>query len=129
MLFLRGVWRAIPSSTDSSWVGRLAQKPPDAGPLGDVGSLVASMLEKGVTRDEIARFSRIIGYETAFDVLYLIADPHDALVGLREPSEIAWGLFLTDPETSDPIEELSMLHEDILTADPDGSEMRPPPGP
>lgn len=125
-LFLRGVWRAIPDASDSSWVDRIAKIPYANKPLGDIGSLARKMLEAGLSADEIARFARIIGYETAGDLLYLIADSHDAQVGLAQPVDVSWGLFVTDPETGQPTDELALLHEDILSADPTGDEMRPP---
>jgi hypothetical protein len=127
-LFLRGVWTLIPSDQDTTWVTTLAAQPLTHQPLGDFGPLIQGMLDKGVSPRDIARLARIIGYETAFALLYHLEDP-DASYATFPPGapRVYWsGLQAFDAETDQPLEELNSLHESLLTADPTGQEMRPP---
>lgn len=65
----------VPSEDDVSWLRRVAAWPLTREPLGDYGVLVKRMLECGVSEYEIARFAKIVGYETAFNIAYLLDDP------------------------------------------------------
>ena len=126
---MRGVWAGIiPDTTDTSWVERLAAQEGDTRPLGDYGPLVRRMLEAGLTTEEIARFARIVGYEVAFGFCYHLADPVASYERFDDnQAEIAWELYRVDPETDEPVERMWGMHEILLTADPTGDEMRPPP--
>ncbi len=126
-VFLRGVWRRIiPRVDDVSWVDRLASLPASDGPLGDTGPIVRRMLSAGIPAADIARFSQIVGYETAFGLCYHLEDPVASYEGMPVGAgdRLAWGLFLVD-ETGEPCDALGMLHESILSMDPSGREMRP----
>jgi hypothetical protein len=125
-IFLRGVWSKIPDEANVSWIRRLATQPPSDRPLGDLGTLVKKMLDAGITASEIARFAKLIGYETAFGIMYLLEDPHASYEGFPpEPEKMLWRLFLIDRESGDAGEPLRALHESILSMDPSGREMRP----
>jgi hypothetical protein len=125
-IFLRGVWAKIPDEADVSWVRRVAKQPLSDGPLGDMGSLVKKMLDAGITAREIARLAKLIGYETAFGIMYLLEDPHASYEGFPpEPEQLLWRLNLIDPESEEPGEPLRALHESLLSMDPSGREMRP----
>src|SRR5262245_36216570 len=125
-IFLRGVWAKIPDEGAVSWVGRVAKQPLSDGPLGDFGALVKKMLDAGIKAQEIARFAKIIGYETAFGIMYLLGDPHASYEGFPPESEqLRWQLYLIDPESKEPGEPLRALHESLLSMDPSGREMRP----
>lgn len=125
-LFARGVWACIPDEGDVSWVARVAALPASDEPLGDFGPLVKEMLDRGVSPHSIARFARIIGYETAFGVCALLDDPQAAYDAAPEVAvEWAWGLFRVDPESGKALEPMLGSHEILLSADPSGREMRP----
>jgi hypothetical protein len=68
--FVRGAWMSIPSEDDVSWLRRIAKLPLTSQPLGDYGALIRRLLECGVSEYEIARFAKIVGYETAFGITY-----------------------------------------------------------
>jgi hypothetical protein len=128
-IFLRGVWSMIPDETDVSWVDRLAKQPLSGKPLGDFGALVKKMRDAGITVNEIARFAKLIGYETAFGIMYHLGDPNASYEGFPpEGEELRWQLYLIDPESEQPREPLLGLHESLLSMDPSGREMRPKSG-
>lgn len=124
--FVRSVWFNVPSEDDVSWVRRISMLPPaPKEPLGDYGALVKRMLDCGLTEHEIARFAKLVGYETAHGIMYLLADPSAGFPEINNPENVAWTLYQIDPKTEAPIEPLSGLHEDMLELDPSGREMRP----
>ena len=116
----------IPPTDDLAWVERAAALPVESDrPLGDLGALVRRMLDAGLEAQEIARFARIVGYETAFGLCYHLADPSASYEGFPdEDEELAWGLFLVD-QSGQPTAPLLGAHESILSMDPSGREMRP----
>ncbi|MBB3698494.1 hypothetical protein KMW28_15970 [Flammeovirga yaeyamensis] len=126
-IFLRGVWKMIPDEEKTDWVEQIAEYKLDkTEPLGDYGSLIKSMLDKGVTASEIARLCKIIGYESVFSVLYHLEDPTASFEDFDESEEtLHWGLYSIDPETEKPKEGIWSLHEYFLSMDPSGREMRP----
>lgn len=125
-IFLRGVWKAIPDEDNLSWVEQLAKSEIKDTPLGDFGSLLKEMIDKGVSPYSIARFAKIIGYETAFGICYHLDDPIASYEGFADNvEELSWGLFLVDEETYEPTESLHSLHETLLSLDPSGREMHP----
>jgi hypothetical protein len=84
------------------------------------------MLDAGITAREIARLAKLIGYETAFGIMYLLEDSHASYEGFPpEPEQLWWRLFLIDPESEEPGEALRAFHESLLSMDPSGREMRP----
>ena len=125
-VFLRGVWHSmIPRTDNTAWVERLAALPASDEPLGDLGPVVRRMLDAGVTVDDVARFARITGYETAFGLCYHLDDPHASYEDVDDDGEeLAWGLFLVDG-SGEPTKPVVGLHESILSLDPSGREMRP----
>lgn len=124
--FIRSVWFNVRSEEDSSWVQEVSRRPLKPGEcLGDFGALVKRMLDCGLTEYEIARFAKIVGYDTAAGIMYLLDDPSSGFLELRNPENIKWTLYRTDPQTEAPIEALTALHEYMLEFDPSGREMRP----
>lgn len=124
--FAAGVWACIPDQEDASWVHRVAGIAGSDKPLGDFGPIIKEMVDKGVSPETIARFAKIIGYETAFSMCYLLEDPQASIDAYSEAEgDIAWGLFRTDPESDAPIEPMGGVHEVLLSMDPSGNEMRP----
>lgn len=119
-VFVRGVWMNVPSEDDVSWVRRVAALPLTEEPLGDYGALVKRMLECGLSEYEIARFAKIVGYETAFGIAYLLDDP--AVAGNQR---VSWRLYEVDEDTQRPVKPLVGAHEEMLSMDPSGREMRP----
>lgn len=124
-VFVRGVWRKIPSEDDPSWVARIAGLPATNQPLGDFGVLVRRMLECGVSEHEIARFAKIVGYETAFGISYLLDDPSAGFADTSNPEGVSWKLYQVDEATEQPIRPLIGLYEMMLSRDPSRREMRP----
>ena len=125
-LFARGVWKKIPSENDVTWVERLSKEQLSNQPLGDFGTIINEMIEKGVSKETIARFAKLVGYETAFGLCYHLEDPVASYEGFPKTNEqITWGLFRVDPDTNEPIEGLNGIHEVLLGLVPSGREMRP----
>ena len=120
--FASGIWACIPDQNDTDWVINTANSPKTEEPCGDLGPLIKQMLDKGVPPESIARFAKIIGYETAFGICYLLEDPQAAP---DIDDEVSWGLFQTDVGTDEPIEAMNGAHELLLSLDPSGNEMRP----
>jgi hypothetical protein len=123
--FARSLWLMVPSEDDLSWVRRIAALPFKAQPLGDYGALVKRMLECGLSEYEIARFAKIVGYETAFSVAYLLEDPAAGFAANSNPEHVSWALFQTNQNVATPIAPLCGVHELLLSMDPSGREMRP----
>jgi hypothetical protein len=124
-VFVRGAWMSVPSEDDTSWVKRIAALPSTNQPLGDFGALVKRMLECGLSEYEIARFAKIIGYETAFGIAYLLDDPSAGFADTSNPEGVSWRLYQIDEATEQPIRPLIGPHELMLSMDPSGREMRP----
>ena len=82
------------------------------------------MMSKGVAPATIARFARIIGYETAHQILYYLDEPLGLSWNDNEGNEIAWRLYRVDPDSEEANEPMSPM-EFLLSADPTGREMRP----
>lgn len=115
----------VPSEEDVSWVRRVSALPLKNEPLGDFGALTKRMLDCGLSEYDIARFAKIVGYETAFGLAYLLEDPAAGFSSTSNPEKISWALYRTDGGTEQPVEPLTGLHELVLQMDPSGREMRP----
>lgn len=124
-VFVRGAWMKIPSEDDTTWVTRIATLPATNQPLGDFGVLVRRMLECGLSEYEIARFAKIIGYETAFGIAYLLDDPSAGFAATSNPEGVSWRLYQVDETTEQPTRPLIGPHEVMLSMDPSQREMRP----
>ncbi|MBT2788257.1 MULTISPECIES: hypothetical protein [unclassified Halomonas] len=125
-IFARGVWKCIPDEEDSSWVKTISEAEISKEPLGDFGAIINEMLSKGVASETIARFAKIIGYETAFRLCYHLEDPSASYDSFANDADtIAWGLFEVIPESDAPRQRLTGVHEILLSMDPSGREMRP----
>lgn len=124
-VFVRGIWRFIPSEDDTSWVDEVAATSSSSGPLGDYGTLVRKMLNAGLPAQDIARFARIVGYEVAFGICYHLGDPQASYEGFAETApEFVWDLY--EVEDGEPTSPIACVHELLLGADPSGREMSPP---
>jgi len=121
--FIQGVWEIIPDESPE-WVERVASRKGDQGPLGDYSTILRFMLDKGVPPEMIARFARIVGYETAFGLLCFAGDP--GYLNQAVDFEYNWGIRVFDPQSERIIGSLEGVYESLLTADPSGREMRPP---
>jgi hypothetical protein len=99
-------------------------------PLGDYGAIVRRMLDAGISAQDIARLSKITGYETAHGILCHLDDPNFSYEGFpEEEQQLYWGgLQAFDSETDEPVARLNGLHESLLSMDSSGREMRPPGG-
>jgi hypothetical protein len=129
---LRDVWKYIADEVDVSWVDNVAGQSADNGPLGDLPEIIRRMLSAGVSKQDIARFAKMNGYEAAFGALYILDGGtlgDDYEISDNAGREIGWHVQAFDFETEQPIDAgIRGLHESILSADPTGREMRPPAG-
>ena len=71
------------------------------GPFGDTGLAIRRMLDAGASQRDIAVAFRSVAYEAVFQTLYSLDDP-----GVDD-------------------DDVSMLYEELLTADPSGMDGRP----
>lgn len=125
-LLLRRIWPDfinIWSFKTEEWVHRqiaAAEKSPN-GHFADAGAALKRMVEAGVAANDIASLVRMVAYETAFNVMHLIDEGHDA-----EASEQSPGWILMETNTSGEItgRDVGGLHESLLTMDPSGREGR-----
>jgi hypothetical protein len=130
-IILRDIWKYIADEDDLSWIDNVASQPANDGPMGDFGEITRRMLAAGISKHDIARFAKINGYEAAFGALYILdgGTLGDDEVRDSEGKEVSWRVQAFDFETDQPIDAgIRGLHESILSTDPTGREMRPPPG-
>jgi hypothetical protein len=101
---LKQLWREnINSYMQERWIDnavRDSEQHPDA-PFADLGSTLKRLLETGATRRDLSLVARFSAYEAVFGTLYTLSDP---------------GVDNNDIE---------MMHESLLSADPSGEEGRP----
>ena len=101
---LNHIWRsAINSNLDVSQLDGVvaeAYRRPDA-PFADTGAATKRLLALGASREDICLLRRDAAYRAVFATLYALEDP---------------GVDGND---------VFMLHEDLLTADPSGLDGRP----
>ncbi|MDB3936368.1 hypothetical protein N9383_06585, partial [Granulosicoccus sp.] len=129
-IFLRGVWTCIPDEENTDWVEHIANLPVTNSSVNDYGTIIREMLDKGVSEQTIARFAKIVGYETAFGICYHLGDPNASYEGFpEEEKRIAWGLTTFDDETEEELameNQITCPHEQLMSMDPCGRWMRPP---
>jgi len=126
-IFVRGVWKIIPSEDDLSWVEKAAALQADCSPCGDYGFLIRKMLAAGISAEDIARFARIVGYKVAFQVCYHLGDPIASYEGFKDRApEFEWNLYQIQDDK--PVAPMRCTYEILLTADPSRREMRPKSG-
>ena len=111
--YLRLIWNeVINSCIDGYWIDnciRDSKQHPDA-PFSDIGPVLERLLEAGTSREDLCHIARWASYEAAYGALYFLDDP-----GIDDLTEVQ--------------DDLSMLHEELLAADPSGQEGRPEPWP
>lgn len=102
--FLIQLWdEVINSNMQERWIDnalRASDQNADA-PFADLGPALKRLLAAGVERRDLSLIARFAAYEAAFGTLYALSDP---------------GVDDNDVE---------MLHESLLAADPSGKEGRP----
>jgi hypothetical protein len=102
--FLREVWdTVINAQMRGHWIDNAiaaAQKNPQAS-FADAGEALERLLAAGASRRDISLVVRAAVYEAAFSLLYMLGDP-----GVDN-------------------DDVFMLHESLLSADPSGHEGRP----
>lgn len=102
--FLRQLWDdVINPSMQERWIDnavRASGRSPDS-PFADVGTVLTRLLAAGAARRDLSVIARFAAYEAVFGTLYALSDP---------------GVEGNDME---------MLHESLLSADPSGREGRP----
>jgi hypothetical protein len=102
--FLRQLWTDIINPPmHERWIDNAiheSERIPDA-PFADLGAALNRLLAAGASRRDLSLIARHAGYEAVFGTLYALGDP---------------GVDNNDIE---------MMHESLLSADPSGKEGRP----
>ncbi len=101
--FLDLVWQDINGSMQEHWIEnviRASENHPNA-PFADLGPALKRLLSLGASKRDLSLLARHASYEQAFSLLYHLSDP-----GIDD-------------------NEIEMLHESLLAADPSGLEGRP----
>ena len=124
-LFLRQAWKLVSDENDDSWIDNILtnyKRDPD----GDAGGrAIERLLALGADRADIVDLVRDTQYGTLFGLCYLLGDP-----GLHDEEDervrtMGWALVATDAEGEPTSQTIDSLHEDVLSMDPTGREMRP----
>jgi hypothetical protein len=100
---LKQLWNDINCAMQERWIENwiaTAKRDPKA-PFADAGLALQRLLELGASRRDLSLVARSAAYEAVFSTLYTFSDP---------------GVDDNDVE---------MLHESLLGADPSGKEGRP----
>ena len=125
-LFSLAVWTLIPDEEDLSWVDRVTKSPRTTTAGGDYqgsdyGALVQKMLDHGISKYEVARFAKIVGYNVAQQMCCCLADStiidEDSL-----PERLEWGLYKT--ENNVPTKRIDLDWE-LADLDPSRRSMKP----
>lgn len=101
--FLTQVWQDINASMKEHWINnsiREFERRPDS-PFADTGEALKRLLALGVSPRDLSLLHRDGAYQTAFAILYALSDP-----GIDN-------------------DDIEMLHESLLGADPSGMDGRP----
>ncbi|SRR5216117_2550484 len=125
-LLLRKIWSdAIDAWRDgvSNWIARYLkfQKEDPDGCFSDAGAALRRMRDVGVSETDIASVARMVAYETAFSVVYMLDYGRNEHAPKHMPG---WGLFETNQNGDSTGRDMDGLHESILSADPSGREGR-----
>lgn len=121
--FAKALWNNVLSEDDDSWVDNMitnSQQRPDE-PCAQAGFALSEMIDKGVSRETITDFARVLQYDTLFGVCSLIDGATEAEVPISH-----WLLHQVDDEGT-PVAIIQVLHEVLLGMDPTGREMMPRP--
>ncbi|GAA3484151.1 hypothetical protein [Streptomyces yanii] len=112
--FLRMVWQDIDawSTAAPDWVGAYAEE-------GSAAGAVGRALRLGLTHQELGEIAREVAKETAFGVLYGLADPTDGRLppGIEEQLP-GWCLAELSPAGEPTGRILDALYEDLDEVDP-----------
>jgi hypothetical protein len=102
--FLRKLWNdTINSAMQGHWIDnaiRDSERRPND-PFADIGLALKRLLDAGADRRDLSLISRHAAYEAVFETLYALGDP-----GVDDNNIV-------------------MMHESLLSADPSGMEGRP----
>jgi hypothetical protein len=102
--FLKQVWTdIIDAPTTGSWVDNTiaaADRSPNA-PFAEAGAALKRLVARGADRTDLSIIARLAKYEAVFTLLYMLDDP-----GVDDDDN-------------------KMMHEELLAADPSGSDRRP----
>lgn len=117
---LKQFWNGVVKESDVQWITKELDRKPNFGPCGDLPAILNEMVNKGVDKRQIARFARIMQYQTLFQICCVLNGNLES----DNPS-VSWGLVEVEPKTGRILSELSDLDEQVLQADPEDNEMRP----
>lgn len=102
--FLKQMWdEVINPNMQEHWIDNIireSEQRPDS-PFADLGPALTRLLGIGADRRDLSLIARQAAYEAVFGTLYALSDP-----GVND-------------------NDIEMLHESLLSADPSGKEGRP----
>jgi len=123
---LKALWtKSVVDEGDASWIDPAIEQSREypTEPCAQMGSALAEMLEKGVSRQTIVDFVRVIQYEALWQACSIL----DGNRSFDRPVH-RWAVYQVD-ESGRPIAVLNRLHDFLDMLDPTGREMRPRPVP
>jgi hypothetical protein len=124
-LFLRQAWKLVSDENNDGWIDNILanhRRSPSAR-----GRAIERLLALGADRADLVDLVRDTQYETLFGLCYLLGDP-----GLYDEADeqvnlLGWALVTTDAQGEPTSQTIDSLHEEVLSMDPTGREMRPRP--
>ncbi|MDX6749463.1 hypothetical protein SH611_06565 [Geminicoccaceae bacterium 1502E] len=123
-LFLKEAWQEVLPDGDISWIDReiaQARKSPEE-PYAGLGAALARCRAAGADDADLSEIFRCAQAQMLFSLCYLLDCPHPP----PEPAEdVCWALFQVDEEGRPVGPPVGGLHEEVLSTDPTGREMRP----
>ena len=92
-------------------------------PGAGIGPALKQVLEAGASREDITEVVRVMQWELLAHMAYLLADSSVVDYPSDEMPRANWMLFEVD-ENGQPLHPFD-VHENVLSTDPTGREMRP----
>ncbi|MGC4909887.1 hypothetical protein [Streptomyces cyaneofuscatus] len=114
--FLRTVWQDVDAWTAEAprWVAAYRSD-------GVAAGAVDRALAAGLTPEDLGELAREVARETAFGVLYALADPADGSLPAEVEEQLpGWRLAELDPAGEPTGRHLHALHEDFAELEPKG---------
>lgn len=124
-IFIRGAWENIVSDEKTDWIDNEIENYDEESkdiPCGDLGLILKKMTNAGIDKKLLARFAKIMQFDLLAGLCYYLEDP--TIYPEAEKKESFWGLFQTD-EYGEIEEQMTGLHELVLSFDPSGKQMKP----
>lgn len=122
-IFIKGAWSFVVSDKNVDWLNKFLEPVRDpCAPCADLHLIIEKMMKAGIKAFDIARLVKIMQFHLLSSLCYYLEDP--AIYSEAENKSVVWGLFEIDKHLR-PKEQLTGLHEMVLSFDPNCNEMRP----